>query len=75
MKKHGNIGVYAVETGIDCASFYNEVKADFDSVIEMELEEADGELRRLVRVYGYRGGHETRWFSFLITPDGTVRIY
>ncbi len=45
MKKHGNIGVYAVETGIHSASFYNEVKAEFDSVIEMKLEEADGELR------------------------------
>lgn len=75
MKKHGNIGVYAVETGIHSDSFYNEVKADFDSVIEMKLEEADGELRRAVRVYSYRGGHQTRWFRFLITPEKTVRIY
>src|SRR6266571_4294426 len=51
------------------------VKADFDSVIEMKLEEADGELRRAVRVYSYRGGHQTRWFRFLITPEKTVRIY
>ncbi len=75
MKKHGNIGVYAVETGIHSASFYNEVKSDFDSVIEMKLEEADGELRRFVRVYSYRGAHETKWFRFLISPDRRIKIY
>lgn len=75
MKKHGNIGVYAVDTGIHSPSFYNEVKADFDSVIEMKFEEADGELRRFVRVYSYRGVHETKWFRFLITPERKIRIY
>jgi KaiC/GvpD/RAD55 family RecA-like ATPase len=75
MKKHGNIGAYAFETGIHSPSFYNEVKASFDSVIEMKLEELDGELRRFVRVYSYRGAHETKWFSFLITPEREVKIY
>ena len=75
MKKHGNIGTYAVETGIHSNSFYNEVKASFDSIIEMKLEEMDGELRRFVRVYSYKGGHETKWFSFLITPERSVKIY
>lgn len=74
MKKHGNIGAYAFETGIHSGSFYNEVKADFDSVIELKLEETDGELRRFVRVYSYRGVHETKWFRLLITSDRSVKI-
>ncbi len=74
MKNRGNIGTYAFETGIHSNSFYNEVKASFDSVIEMKLEEADGELRRFIRVYSYRGVHETKWFRFLITPEGKVRV-
>ena len=75
MKKHGNVGTYAFETGIHSNSFYNEVRASFDSVIEMKLEEADGELHRFIRVYSYRGAHETKWFRFLITPENRVRIY
>ncbi len=75
MKKRGNIGTYIFETGIHSNSFYNEVKASFDSVIEMKLEEADGELRRFIRVYSYRGAHETKWFRFLIKPDTNVKIY
>ncbi len=54
MKKQGNIGAYAFETGIHTTSFYNEVRSSFDSVIEMKLEETDGELRRFIRVYSYR---------------------
>lgn len=75
MKKHGNIGAYAFETGIHSNSFYNEVRADFDSVIELKLEEVDGELHRFVRVYSHRGGHETKWFRLLVTTDRTVKIY
>ncbi|HVH15800.1 MAG TPA: RAD55 family ATPase [Candidatus Angelobacter sp.] len=75
MKRHGNIGAYAIETGIHSNSFYNEVKASFDGVIEMKLEEMDGELRRFIRVYRYRGAHETKWFRLLIGPDRGVKIY
>lgn len=75
MKKHGNVGAYAIETGIHSNSFYNEVRASFDGVIEMKLEEMDGELRRFIRVYSYRGGHETKWFRLLIGPDRSVKIY
>ncbi len=75
MKKHGNIGAYAFETGIHTSSFYNEVRSSFDSVIEMKLEEVDGELRRFLRIYSYRGGHETKWFRFLIGRDRSVKIY
>lgn len=75
MKKHGNVGAYAIETGIHTDSFYNEMRASFDSVIDMKLEEMDGELRRFVRVYRYRGGHETKWFRLLIGPDRSVKIY
>ena len=75
MKRHSNIGAYAIETGIHSNSFYNEVKATFDGVIEMKLEEMDGELRRFIRVYRYRGSHETKWFRLLIGPDRGVKIY
>lgn len=75
MKRHNNIGAYAVETGIHSNSFYNEVKATFDGVIELKLEEMDGELRRFIRVYRYRGAHETKWFRLLIGPDRGVKIY
>lgn len=75
MKRHSNIGAYAVETGIHSNSFYNEVKATFDGVIEMKLEEMDGELRRFIRVYRYRGAHETKWFRLMIGPDRGVKIY
>jgi KaiC/GvpD/RAD55 family RecA-like ATPase len=75
MKKHENVGAYAFETGIHSNSFYNEVRSSFDSVIEMKLEEMDGELRRFLRVYSYRGGHETKWFRFLIGRDRSVKIY
>ena len=74
MKKRGNSGTYVFETGIHSSGFYNEVRASFDSVIEMKLEEADGELRRFIRVYSFRGLHETKWFRFLITPEHRVRI-
>ena len=47
----------------------------FDSVIEMKLDEMDGELRRFIRVYSHRGGHETKWFRFLIATDRSVKIY
>jgi len=75
MKKHDNVGAYAIETGIHSDSFYNEVRASFDSIIEMKLEEVDGELRRFIRIYSHRGGHETKWFRFLVTPDRSIRIY
>ncbi len=75
MKRHGNIGAYVFETGIHTNSFYNEVKSDFDSVIELKLEEMDGELRRFVRVYSHRGEHETKWFRLLVAPDRSVKIY
>lgn len=75
MKRHGNIGAYAIETGIHSASFYNEVRATFDGVLEMKLEEMDGELRRFIRVYRYRGSHETKWFRLLIGPSRDIKIY
>ena len=75
MKRHGNIGAYAIETGIHSDSFYNEVRATFDGVLELKLEEMDGELRRFIRVYRYRGSHETKWFRLLIGPDRMVKIY
>jgi KaiC/GvpD/RAD55 family RecA-like ATPase len=75
MKRHGNIGAYAIEMGIHSASFYNEVRASFDGVLEMKLEEMDGELRRFIRVYRYRGSHETKWFRLLIGPGRDVKIY
>jgi KaiC/GvpD/RAD55 family RecA-like ATPase len=74
MKKHGNVGAYAIELGIHSNSFYNEVRASFDGVIELKLEEADGELRRYVRIYSYRGSHETKWFRLLIGQDRSVKI-
>jgi KaiC/GvpD/RAD55 family RecA-like ATPase len=75
MKRHANIGVYPIETGIHSNSFYNEVKASFDGVLEMKLDEMDGELRRFIRVYRYRGSHETKWFRLLIGPDREIKIY
>ena len=75
MKRHANIGVYAIETGIHTNSFYNEVKATFDGVLELKLEEMDGELRRFIRVYRYRGSHETKWFRLLIGPNREIKIY
>ena len=74
MKRHGNIGAYAIELGIHSNSFYNEVRASFDGVIELKLEEAEGELRRYVRVYSFRGSHSTKWFRYLIAPDRSVKI-
>jgi len=41
----------------------------------MKLEEMDGELRRFIRVYRYRGSHETKWLRLLIGPDRGVKIY
>jgi len=75
MKRHGNIGVYPVDTGIHSSSFYNEVKATFDGVLELKLEEMDGELRRFIRVYRYKGSHETKWFRLLIGPNRDIKIY
>jgi KaiC/GvpD/RAD55 family RecA-like ATPase len=75
MKKHGNIGAYAIELGIHSNSFYNEVRSSFDGIIDMKLDEMDGELRRFIRVYSYRGAHETKWFRLLIGPDRSVKIY
>jgi KaiC/GvpD/RAD55 family RecA-like ATPase len=74
MKKHGNVGAYAIELGIHSNSFYNEVRATFDGVIEMKLEETEGELRRYIRIYSYRGRHETKWFRLLIGPDRAMKI-
>ncbi len=74
MKKHGNIGAYALEKHIHSNS-YNEVRSSFDSVIEMKLQEMEGEPRRFDRVYSYLGGHATRWFPFLIGTDRLVKIY
>lgn len=75
MKRHGNIGVYPIEGGIHSNSFYNEVRASFDGVLELKLEEMDGELRRFIRVYRYRGSHETKWFRLLIGPNREIKIY
>lgn len=75
MKRHGNIGAYVIEGGIHTDSFYNEVRATFDGVLEMKLEEMDGELRRFIRVYRYRGSHETKWFRLLIGPSRDIKIY
>ena len=75
MKKHSDLGAYAVELGMHSNPFYNEIRSSFDGVIDMKLEEMDGELRRFVRVYSYRGAHETKWFRFLIRPDRSVKIY
>ena len=75
MKRHGNIGAYVVEAGIHSASFYNEVRATFDGVLELKLEEMDGELRRFIRVYRYRGSHESKWFRLLIGPNRDLKIY
>jgi KaiC/GvpD/RAD55 family RecA-like ATPase len=75
MKKHSDVGAYAVEMGMHSNAFYNEIRSSFDGVIDMKLEEMDGELRRFVRVYSYRGAHETKWFRFLIGSDRSVKIY
>ena len=75
MKRHGNIGIYVIETGIHSNSFYNEVKASFDGVLELKLEEMDGELRRFIRVDRYRGSHENKWFRLLIGPNREIKIY
>lgn len=75
MKKHGDIGAYAIELGMHSNAFYNEIRSSFDGIIDLKLEEMDGELRRFIRVYSYRGAHETKWFRFLIGPDRSVKIY
>ena len=75
MKKHGDIGAYAFELGMHSNAFYNEIRSSFDGVIDLKLDEMDGELRRFIRVYSYRGAHETKWFRFLIGPDRSVKIY
>ncbi len=74
MKKHGNIGTYAVELGIHKDSFYNEIRASFDTVIEMKLNEAENEMNRMVRIYRHQGMHQNRWFKFLITQERGIRI-
>ncbi len=74
MKKHGNVGVYNVEQGIHKESFYNEIRASFDTVIEMKLLEAGDDITRMIRVYSHRGIHSSRWFKFLITPERTIKI-
>ncbi len=75
MKKHGDIGCYSFELGMHSNAFYNEVRSSFDGVIDMKLDEMDGELRRFIRVYSYRGAHETKWYRFLIGPDRSLKIY
>ena len=75
LEKDFRVLYYAIELGIHSNSFYNEVRSSFDGVIDLKLDEMDGELRRFVRVYSYRGAHETKWFRLLIGPDRSVKIY
>ena len=74
MKKHGNVGVYNVELGIHKEAFYNEIRASFDTVIEMKMQEVDNDVNRMIRVYSHRGVHSSRWFRFQITQDRAVKI-
>jgi len=74
MKKHGNVGIYNVEQGIHKESFYNEIRASFDTVIEMKLLETEDDITRMIRVYSHRGTHTSKWFKFLITPERTIKI-
>jgi len=74
MKKHGNVGAYAVELGIHRDSFYNEIRASFDTVIEMKLNESENEMNRMMRVYRHQGQHQNRWFKFLISPERGIKI-
>jgi len=51
-----------------------EIRASFDTVIEMRLLEAEDEMTRVIRVYSHRGTHSSKWFKFFITPERTVKI-
>ena len=73
LRNHGQIGFCTVEAGAHDEYFMNHLRYMFDGIVELKLEERDGELRRFIRVYSMkRAKHELKWFPFKITNDGIV---
>src|SRR5438093_1872261 len=67
-------GVATVTSESHDPRFENMLRTYFRGVIELKLEEVNGQLHRFLRIFSLLGtSHSTDWYPFRITEDG-VRI-
>ncbi len=66
-------GVATVTSGSHDPRFENMLRTYFRGVIELKLEEANGQLQRSLRIFSLLGtSHSTDWYPFQITEDGIM---
>lgn len=66
-------GVATVTSGSHDPRFENMLRTYFRGVIELKLEEANGQLQRSLRIFSLLGtSHSTDWYPFRITEDGIM---
>jgi KaiC/GvpD/RAD55 family RecA-like ATPase len=64
-------GICVLDAGILDEKFLNFLRFVFDGVIEMRMTEAEGWMKREMRVYSLRlGRHDNSWHEFQVTNDG-----
>jgi KaiC/GvpD/RAD55 family RecA-like ATPase len=66
-------GVATVTSGAHDPRFENMLRTYFRGVIELKLEEVNGQLHRFLRIFSLLGtSHSTDWYPFQITDDGIM---
>jgi len=71
IRRNKGTGIFIIEDGIHDDQFTNFIRFIVDGVMEMKLEEKEGELKRFFRIYSMKSGrHKTQWVPFEITNKG-----
>jgi len=71
LKVANALGFCVLDAGVLDETFLNFLRIVFDGVIEMRLTEAEGWMKREMRVYSMRlGRHDNSWHEFQVTNEG-----
>lgn len=73
MKRQGFTCIFMLEGDVHDAKIVARLRYILDGVLDMRIEETEGERNRFFRIYSLRGcRHETRWISFTIGEKGLI---
>ncbi len=73
VKERGTSGSATVTVGMHSSRFQTVLRAAFQGIIELKLDESKDRLERYLRIFALKGAvHTTDWYPFRITEDGIL---
>ncbi len=71
MKAYNMLCLSTLGKGIHKEDYEQVLRFMFDGIVELKVEEQDGEVRRLIRIYALKGAQpSTAWHQFIATTKG-----